>query len=69
MGYGPWGHKVPSICITTTQDDDVIDEPLSLRRKAIAEALEAVDSAVLDEVEQLLRARGVLRQESVLSAG
>jgi len=60
---------LPSICITSSQDDDVIDEPLSLRRKAIAEALETVDSSVLDEVEQLLRERALKRQDSVLSAG
>ena len=60
---------LPSICITTSQDDDVIDEPLSLRRKAITEALETVDSAVLDEVEQLLKERALKRQDSVLSAG
>ena len=56
---------LPSICITTSQDDDVIDEPLSLRRKAIAEALETVGSDVLDEVEQLLKARELKRQDSV----
>lgn len=53
---------LPSICITVPQDDDVIDEPLSLRRKAIAEALETFDSSVLDEVEQLLKERELKRQ-------
>ena len=60
---------LPSICITAPQDGDVIDEPLSLRRKAIAEALETVDSAVLDEVEKLLRELALKKQDSVLSAG
>ena len=51
---------LPSICITAPQDGDVIDEPLSLRRKAIAEALETVDSKALDEVERLLKKRGLI---------
>ena len=51
---------LPSICIAGPQEDDVIDEPLSLRRKAIAEALETVDSKVLDEVERLLKKRGLM---------
>ena len=42
------------------QDDVVIDEPLSLQRKAIADALEKADSKVLDEVEQLLQSRGLM---------
>ena len=51
------------------QDDVVIDEPLSLQRKAIADALEKADSKVLDEVEQLLQSRGLmLKKDSVLSA-
>ena len=51
------------------QDDIVIDEPLSLQRKAIADALEKADSKVLDEVELLLQSRGLmLKKDSVLSA-
>ena len=51
------------------QDDVVIDEPLSLQRKAIADALEKADSKVLEEVEQLLQSRGlILKPDSVLSA-
>ena len=51
------------------QDDVVIDEPLSLQRKAIADALEKSDSKVLDEVEQLLQSRGLMvKPDSVLSA-
>ena len=50
-------------------DDVVIDEPLSLQRKAIADALEKADSKVLDEVEQLLQSRGLmLRPDSALFA-
>ena len=64
---------LPSISVATSQDDDVIDEPLSLRRKAIAEALENADSKVLDAVEQLLGLRGPreleIKPDSVLSAG
>lgn len=51
------------------QDDVVIDEPLSIQRKAIADALEKADSKILDEVEQLLQSRGLmLKKDSVLSA-
>lgn len=51
------------------QDDVVIDEPLSLQRKAIADALEKADSKVLDEVEHLLQSRGLMvKPDSVLSA-
>ena len=47
----------------------MIDEPLSLQRKAIADALEKADSKVLDEVEQLLQLRGLMvKPDSVLSA-
>ena len=47
----------------------MIDEPLTLQRKVIAEALEKADSKVLDEVEQLLQSRGMMvKQDSVLSA-
>ena len=51
------------------QDDVVIDEPLSLQRKAIADALEKADSKVLDEVEQLLQSRGLMvKPDSALPA-
>ena len=51
---------LPSLAVTAPQDDIVIDEPLSLQRKTIADALEKADSMVLDEVEQLLKDRGLL---------
>lgn len=51
---------LPSLAVTASQDDVVIDEPLSLQRKTIADALEKADSTVLDEVEQLLKDRGLL---------
>ena len=51
------------------QDDVVIDEPLSLQRKAIADALEKADSKLLDEVEQLLQSRGLMvKPDSALPA-
>ena len=53
-------NALPSLAVTAPQDDVVIDEPLSLQRKAIADALENADSKVLDEVEQLLKRRGLL---------
>ena len=55
---------LPSLTTSATQDDGVIDEPLSLQRKAIADALEKADSTVLDEVERLLKDRGLLMDES-----
>ena len=51
---------LPSLAVTAPQDDVVIDEPLSIQRKTIADALEKADSKVLDEVEQLLKRRGLL---------
>ena len=62
---------LPSFSNTAPQGPDgvVIDEPLSLQRKAIADALEKADSKVLDEVEQLLQSRGLMvKPDSVLSA-
>ena len=53
-------NALPSLAMTTPQDDFVIDEPLSLQRKTIADALENADSMVLDEVERLLKDRGLL---------
>ena len=53
-------NALPSLAVTAPQDDVVIDEPLSLQRKTIADALEKADSKVLDEMEQLLKDRGLL---------
>ena len=46
--------------VTASQDDVVIDEPLSIQRTAIVDALEKADSKVLDEVERLLKRRGLI---------
>ena len=51
---------LPSLAVTASQDDVVIDKPLSIQRRAIADALGKADSKVLDEVERLLKDRGLL---------
>ena len=43
----------------------MIDEPLSIQRKAIVDALEKADSKVLDEMEQLLKDRGLLKNLAI----
>ena len=52
--------SLPSLAASVPDDDVVIDEPLSLQRKTIADALEKADSMVLDEVERLLKDHGLL---------
>lgn len=38
----------------TNGEDDVIDEPLSIRRRAIVEALQTADTKKLSEIERIL---------------
>lgn len=52
--------SLPSLAASVPQDDIVIDEPLSIQRKAIVDALEKADSKVLDEVGRLLKKRGLI---------
>ena len=52
--------SLPSLAASVPDDDVVIDEPLSIQRGAIADALEKADSRILDEVEQLLKDRGLI---------
>ena len=52
--------SLPSLAASVPDDDVVIDDPLSIQRRAIADALENADSKVLDEMEQLLKDRGLL---------
>ena len=51
---------LPSICIATSQDDDVIEEPLSCRRGMIADVLPLADSLTIDKIEGVLRESGLL---------
>ena len=41
----------------TNGEDDVIDEPLSVRRRAIVEALQTADTKMLSEIERILNIR------------
>ena len=52
--------SLPSLAASVPDDNVVIDEPLSIQRKTIVDALEKADSKVLDEMEQLLKDRGLL---------
>ena len=52
--------SLPSLAASVPDDNAVIDEPLSIQRKTIADALEKADSKVLDEVERLLKKRGLM---------
>ena len=51
---------LPSICIATPQEDNVIEEPLSCRRRLIIDALPLADSRAIEKIEAVLREGGLL---------